>query len=100
MALELLILSSWVKPEDALRESRNKLGSRTTCSSVEVKSHLPVSGRTTRASRSALFRGSRRSLEIHLARDKGGPSKGGFLNNRLCSYTDPYLCNEMNGMCT
>ena len=34
-----------------------------------------------------------------LAQDKGGPSKGGFLNNRLFSYTDLYLCNEINGMC-
>ena len=32
------------------------------------------------------------------AQDKGGPSKGGFLNNRLFSYTDLYLCNEINGM--
>ena len=34
-----------------------------------------------------------------LAQDKGGPSEGGFLNNRLFSYTDLYLCNETNGMC-
>ena len=27
-------------------------------------------------------------------KDKGGPSKGGFLNNMLCSYTVLYLCNE------
>ena len=26
-----------------------------------------------------------------LAQDKGGPSKDGFLNNRLCSYTDLYV---------
>ena len=35
-----------------------------------------------------------------LAQDKSGPSKGGFLNNRFCSYTDLYLCNEIDGMCT
>ena len=34
-----------------------------------------------------------------LAQDKGGPSKGGFLNKRLCSYAHLYLCNEINGMC-
>ena len=34
-----------------------------------------------------------------LAQDKGGPSKGGFLNSRLVSYTDLYLCNDINGMC-
>ena len=34
-----------------------------------------------------------------LAQDKGGPSKGGFLNNRLFSYTVLYLCREINGMC-
>ena len=33
-----------------------------------------------------------------LAQDKGGPSKGGLLNNILCSYSDTYLCNEINGM--
>ena len=32
----------------------------------------------------------------YLAQDKGGPSKGGFLNNILFSL---YLCNEINGMC-
>ena len=26
-----------------------------------------------------------------LAQDKGGSSKGGFLNNILCSYTDTYI---------
>ena len=31
-------------------------------------------------------------------KDKGGPSKGGFLNNRLFSYTVLYLCDEINGM--
>ena len=31
-------------------------------------------------------------------KDKGGPSKGGFMNNRLCSYTALYLCNEINGV--
>ena len=35
----------------------------------------------------------------YLAQDKGGPSKGGFLNNRLFSYTDLQLCHEVNGMC-
>ena len=35
----------------------------------------------------------------NLVQDKGGPSKGGFLNDRLFSYTDLYLCNEFNGMC-
>ena len=35
----------------------------------------------------------------YLAQDKGGPSKGGFLNNRLFSYKDLYLCYEINGMC-
>ena len=34
-----------------------------------------------------------------LAQYKGGPSKGGFLNNRSFSYADLYLCNEINGMC-
>ena len=34
----------------------------------------------------------------YLAQDKGGPSKGGFLNNRLLSYTDLYLCSGINGM--
>ena len=37
--------------------------------------------------------------ELSLAQDKGGPSKGGFLNSLLFSYTDLYLCNELNGMC-
>ena len=36
---------------------------------------------------------------LPLAQDKGGPSKGGFLNNRLFSYMDVYLCNELSGMC-
>ena len=40
------------------------------------------------------------AAEGDLAQDKGGPRKGGFLNNILCSYTDIYLCNEINGMCT
>ena len=40
-----------------------------------------------------------KGARLHLAQDKGGPSKGGFLNNRLFSYTDLYLCNEINGMC-
>ena len=37
-------------------------------------------------------------------KDKGGPSKGGFLNNRLFVYTDIYIYiyiyvfNEINGM--
>ena len=35
----------------------------------------------------------------NLAQDKGGPSKGGFLNNHVFSYTDLCLCNETNGMC-
>ena len=40
------------------------------------------------------------TLLLHnLAQDKGGPSKGGFLNNMSFSYTDMYLCNEINGMC-
>ena len=34
-----------------------------------------------------------------LAQDEGGPSKGGFLNNYLFSYTDLYFCNEINGVC-
>ena len=29
---------------------------------------------------------------------EGGPSKGGFLNNRLFCYTDLYWCKEINGM--
>ena len=33
-----------------------------------------------------------------LAQDEGGPSKGGFLNNQLFSFTD-LLCNEINDMC-
>ena len=37
---------------------------------------------------------------IVLAQDKGGPSKGGFLNNRLFpELADLYSCHEMNGMC-
>ena len=36
---------------------------------------------------------------IHvLAQDKGGPSKGSFLNDILFSYTVVYLCNEINGV--
>ena len=48
----------------------------------------------------------------YLAQDKGGPSKGGFPNNQLLSYTDIYIyhtciyiyiyiyiCNELDGMC-
>ena len=31
-------------------------------------------------------------------KDKGGPSKGGSLNNISFSYTDLALCNEINGM--
>ena len=35
-----------------------------------------------------------------LARDKGGPSIGGFLNNRLLfSYTYLYLCNDILMVC-
>ena len=34
-----------------------------------------------------------------LAQDKGGPSKGGFLNNISFSYTDLYLCHGINGVC-
>ena len=30
-------------------------------------------------------------------KDKGGPSNGGFLNNRLFPYTDLYLCDEIKG---
>ena len=33
-----------------------------------------------------------------LGKDKGGPSKGGFLNDRSFSHTVPYLCNEINGV--
>ena len=33
-------------------------------------------------------------------KDKGGPSKGGFLNNILFSYTVLYLCNEIDGVYT
>ena len=33
-------------------------------------------------------------------KDKGGPSKGGFLNYIWCSYTVLYLCNEVNGVNT
>ena len=36
---------------------------------------------------------------VSLAQDKGGHSKGGFLNNQLFSYTNLYLCNEINGTC-
>ena len=36
---------------------------------------------------------------LRLAQDKGGPSKGGFLNYMLISYTDIGLCNEINDMC-
>ena len=39
------------------------------------------------------------AISVLLAQDKGGPSKGDFLNNKLCSYTVLYLCNEINGMC-
>ena len=31
-------------------------------------------------------------------KDKGGPSKGGFLNNMFVSYTVLYLCHEINGV--
>ena len=41
----------------------------------------------------------RQKRNCRLARDRGGPTKGGFLNNRLFSYADLYLCNEINGMC-
>ena len=34
-----------------------------------------------------------------LAQDKGGPSKGAFLNDHLFSYTDLYVCNDINGVC-
>ena len=34
-----------------------------------------------------------------LAQDKGGPSKGGLLTNRLFSYTDLHLCNGINSAC-
>ena len=40
-----------------------------------------------------------RRLRPMLAQDKGGPSKGGFLNNQLFSCTDLYVCNEIDGMC-
>ena len=40
------------------------------------------------------------NMLVFLAQDKGGHSKGGFMNNRLFSYTDIYVCNELNGMCT
>ena len=33
-------------------------------------------------------------------KDKGGPSKGGFLNNRLLSYAVLCSCNETNGVYT
>ena len=39
-------------------------------------------------------------LLLMSGKDKGGPSKGGFLNNRLFSYTVLYLCNELNGVYT
>ena len=43
---------------------------------------------------------SDRDLHSLLAKDKGGPSKGGFLNTILFSYMDLYSCNEINGgMC-
>ena len=35
----------------------------------------------------------------YLAQDKGSPSKGAFLNNRLLSYTDLHLSDKINGMC-
>ena len=35
-------------------------------------------------------------FRLRPGKDKGGPSKGGFLNNRLFSYTDLYVCNEIN----
>ena len=31
-------------------------------------------------------------------KDKAGPSKGGFLNDRLFSHTVLYLCNEIIGV--
>ena len=37
---------------------------------------------------------------VTLAQDKGGPSKGGFLNNQFFSYTVLYLFNEINGVYT
>ena len=55
-------------------------------------------GRSFRGS-SARQRPARGVGDIHiLAQDKGGPSKGGFLNHRSFSYTDLYVCNEINGM--
>ena len=38
------------------------------------------------------------SSPLLLAQDKGGSSKGGFLNYLSCSYTDMYSCNGINGM--
>ena len=38
------------------------------------------------------------AFEPRLAQDKGGPSKGGFLNHRLFSYAVLYLCSEINGI--
>ena len=33
-------------------------------------------------------------------KDKGGPIKGGFLDNILCPYTVIHLCNEIHGVYT
>ena len=41
---------------------------------------------------------TRAPFHSYWAQDKGGPSKGGFLNNMLFSHTDLYLCSVINGM--
>ena len=68
-----------------------------------VTSSTLIFGRRGVESRSVCFRIGRLFCKHRyhiLAQDKGGPSKGGFLNNILCSYTDICLCNEIHGVCT
>ena len=70
------------------------------CYSIVCHSTCFITSSSQRARRGREARhglGLRQSRE-RLAQDKGGPGKGGFLNNRLYSYTVLYLCNEINGV--
>ena len=42
----------------------------------------------------AFMGGMEEDLGLRLAQDKGGPSKGGFLNNMLFSLIIDYLCTH------
>ena len=46
----------------------------------------------------ALPAGRRAKSVLLSGKDKGGPGKGGFLNNHIFSCTVLYLCNEVNGV--